>query len=74
MLEKLRAFWAALPHKVQAGLVAFATAFFVTFVHVISESECLSRTCVMHYAGTAIIAGLASLKTFYMTPSADNGK
>jgi hypothetical protein len=65
----LKAFWASLPHQLQAIIVMFVSAFFATFVHVASESSCYTGSCLKHYAGTALTAGFVALRVFYMIPS-----
>jgi len=68
-MNKLRNLWCALPHQVQALLIAFGTAAGTTLVHAISEGDCFATACLKHYIATAISAGLIAARAFYMLPS-----
>lgn len=68
-MNKLKAFWASLPHPVQAGLILFATTAGTTLAHAIEESFCFSTQCLKHYAASAIVAGVVAVRAFYMLPN-----
>lgn len=68
-MTKLKALWAALPHPVQALIVAFITAAGTAFFQAISENLCFTVACLKHEAYTAVIAGIAAARAFYMVPN-----
>jgi len=69
-VNKLKALWASLPHQVQAALVVFGTATGVTLAHAIEDGSAPSSWAgVKHLLGTAIVAGVAALRLFYMLPN-----
>lgn len=69
MIQKLKAFWASLPHPVQALLIAIATAFGTTLLHAVSEGNCFSAICLKHYVSTSLLAAVAAARAFYMVPN-----
>lgn len=83
-MNKIKAFWNSLPHQVQAGVVAFATATGATLIHAFEDAgltSCSSWSCFghalktvfsPHMVLTALFAGAAALKVFYMIPSKSN--
>lgn len=68
-MAKLKAIWAALPHPVQALIVAFATAAGTAFLQAISQNLCFTATCLKHEAWSALLAGAAAARAFYMVPN-----
>jgi hypothetical protein len=76
-----KAKWASLPHQVQAAIVTFATVAGATLVHAFDDAggrSCATWSCLWgvvkiatspHMISTAVFAGAAALKLFYMTPS-----
>lgn len=70
MIQKLKNFWASLPHVVQAGVVLFVTTVGTTIAHSI-EDGVWPHTWhdVEHMLGTAVVAGAIAVKAFYMLPN-----
>lgn len=70
MIQRLKNFWASLPHAAQAGLVTFASAAGATITHAIEEGRVPNTWAdCKHLIGTAIVAGLIALRAFYMLPN-----
>jgi len=72
-MNKLKAFWASLPHQVQAVLILFGTAAGTTLA---KELQALafgtlnfSKSSLEHDLGMAVAAGLLAVKAFYSEPS-----
>jgi hypothetical protein len=69
-MNKLKQVWSSLPHQIQAATVAFSSGFMAAAAHVLSEpGACLSPSCLRHYVGTFITAGIVAVRGFYMLPS-----
>jgi len=70
-MSKLKAFWASLPHLVQAAIVAFAAGSGAYLGEALSDPSALvvSLGEPKKFAAGAILAGIASLRAFYMTPN-----
>jgi hypothetical protein len=68
-MDKVKAFWASLPHPVQALIVAAVTAAGTTFLHAVSEGNCYTVVCLKHYAATSLLAAVAVVRAFYMVPN-----
>ena len=70
MIQKLKAFWASLPHIVQAGVVLFVTTVGTTIAHSI-EDGIFPHTWAdaKHMLGTAVVAGIVAVRAFYMLPN-----
>jgi hypothetical protein len=71
-VNRLKAFWASLPHPVQAIAVLFVTTVSTTVAHSI-EDGIVPHTWAdaKHMLGTAVVAGIVAVRAFYMLP---NGK
>jgi hypothetical protein len=73
MWNKLKAFWASLPHQVQAAVVAFATAAGTVLGEELqalaSGQQSFTVATVKHDLLAALAAGLLALRAFYMFPS-----
>lgn len=68
-MTKLKALWAALPHPVQAFIIAVATATGTAFFQALSQNLCFTATCLKHEAWSALLAGAAAARAFYMVPN-----
>lgn len=68
-----RAFWASLPHQVQAGVVVFATAALTTLSKELQAllfgTAHFTRSSLQHDLGAAITAGILAVRAFYMLPN-----
>ena len=73
MRQKLKDFWAGLPHQVQGALVASGTAALAAFVDAVSSGD-YSAAHLKHSAAVAITTGLLALKAFLSLPSNAQGK
>jgi hypothetical protein len=74
MIQKLKLFWASLPHQVQAAIVTFGTAAGVTIAHAIEDGTMPSNwPAIKHLLATAVVSGVAALRLFYMLPNRSNG-
>lgn len=62
-MNKLKAFWSALPHPVQSVLIAFGTGAGTYFLD--NPHFTLSKSSF----GAAAVAGLAAVRAFYMLPN-----
>lgn len=72
MINRLKAFWASLPHAVQAGAILFVTTAGTSVVHAIEDGIVPhSWADIRHLLGTAVVAGVIAVRAFYMLP---NGK
>ena len=69
-MNKLKAFWASLPHAVQAIVVLFVTTAGTTIAHSI-EDGVVPHTWAdaKHMLGTAVVAGIVAVRAFYMLPN-----
>jgi hypothetical protein len=70
LIQKLKAFWASLPHAVQALVVLFVTTAGTTIAHSI-EDGIVPHTWAdaKHMLGTAVVAGIVAVRAFYMLPN-----
>jgi hypothetical protein len=69
-MNALKAFWASLPHQVQATIVVFATAAGVTVLQNAAKGTiCTTWSCFTQHIGAAVSAGAAALLAFYMKPN-----
>lgn len=68
-MTKLKALWASLPHPVQAIIVAFVTAAGTAFSQSLFQNLCFTSACLKHEAWSAILAGAAAARAFYMVPN-----
>jgi hypothetical protein len=69
VIQKLKAFWASLPHQVQVILLGVGTAALTAFLHAVENGNCYSADCLKHYVASAVAAGLAAGRAFYMLPN-----
>jgi len=70
MKQKILAYWASLPHWLQAGVILFVTTAGTTIAHSIEDGIFPSTWAdVKHLAATAIVAGVVAVRAFYMLPS-----
>ena len=81
MIQRLKALWASLPHQLQAALLTFGAASGATLIHATEDAgvtRCSTWGCVgtvlklalsPHMIFTAVFAGAAALKLFYMLPN-----
>ena len=75
MIDRVKAFWASLPHQIQAGVVAFLCAFGAAASQKFAEpNTCYSLTCLWRYLPTFLSAGVIGVKLFYMQPAIVAGK
>jgi hypothetical protein len=70
VIPKIKAFWASLPHAVQAIVILFVTTAGTTIVHSI-EDGIVPHTWAdaKHMLGTAVVAGIVAVRAFYMLPN-----
>jgi hypothetical protein len=68
MIAKIKKFWASLPAPWQAAITTFGATFLATFAHAVDEGGCFTAICLRHYARTAIVTALVTLKALYMKP------
>jgi len=73
LLQQAKAFWASLPHQVQAGVVIFASAAGTTLGKeiqaLLSGTPCFTWLCLYHDLAAAGAAGFIALRAFYMFPN-----
>jgi hypothetical protein len=73
LVAKAKAFWASLPHQVQAVIVVFATAAGTTLAKELQAlafgTLSFSVSSLQHDVGMAFTAGFIAAKAFYMLPS-----
>lgn len=70
MIQKLKAFWASLPHQVQAVVVAFASGFAAAAAHAYEDAGFqMSWGELHHLVPTFIAAGIAAARILYMVPN-----
>jgi len=71
--QRAKAFWASLPHQVQAGAVLFATASSTTLGKelqaLIFGTAHFTRSSLQHDIGAACVAGFLAVRAFYMLPN-----
>lgn len=69
MVAKIKAFWALLPHPIQAAIVGAVMAFVGAIVNVWQAGGSLTFLSLKHYAGSALVTGITSVYVFYMRPA-----
>jgi hypothetical protein len=70
MIQKLKAFWASIPHPVQALIVAFASGFGAAAAHAYEDAGFhMSWGELHHLAPTFLAAGVAAARALYMVSS-----
>lgn len=70
LIAKAKAFWASLPHQVQAAVVTFSAAAGGVITHAIEEGRVPNTWAdIKHLVGTAIVSGLVALRVFYFLPN-----
>lgn len=70
MKQKLLAFWASLPHQVQAALIFGGSALAESVGHAIAEGNIPTTLPELkHFVGTAVVTGAAAAWAFYRTPN-----
>ena len=69
-MNKLKAFWASLPHAVQALVILFVTTVGTTIAHSIEDGIFPHNLAdAKHMLGTALVAGIVAVRAFYMLPN-----
>lgn len=72
-MNKLKAFWASLPHQVQAGVILFGTVAGTTLAKEvqaqIAGTLSFSVSSLEHDLGMAITAGFIAVRAFYCIPN-----
>jgi hypothetical protein len=68
MWQRVKEFWGALPHQIQAGLALFGTAALTGFIDA-ATSGVLNAATLKHAAAIGLTAGLIALKAFLSLPS-----
>jgi len=78
--QKALDMWHSLPHQAQAGIVIFVSAAGAVLIHAVDDAgirNCANWGCVWnilkdaaspHMISTAVFAGAAALRLFYMRP------
>lgn len=71
LIQKAKAFWASLPHPVQALAILFASAALTEGGKIFADfpNLCLSLACLKHDASLMAVAGIVAVRTFYMFPN-----
>jgi len=73
MWQKLKAFWASLPHQIQGAIIAFGTAAGTVLGEELqalaSGQESFTGATIKKDVLSALAAGLIALRAFYMFPS-----
>jgi hypothetical protein len=73
LIAQAKAFWASLPHQVQAAIIVFATVAGTTlgkeFQALAFGTANFTRSSLQHDVWAALVAGAFAAKAFYMTPS-----
>jgi ABC-type Co2+ transport system permease subunit len=73
LIASVKAFWASLPHQVQAACILFGTAVITTlgkeFQALIFGTANFTRSSLQHDLSMAIVAGVVAVRAFYMVPS-----
>jgi hypothetical protein len=73
LIARAKAFWASLPHEVQAGVVMFATAAGTTLGKELQAlwfgTGSFTWITLRHDIGMAITAGVIAVRCFYMLPN-----
>lgn len=69
MINKVKAFWAELPHSFQAAIVAFGGGFIAALVHAYSDNGAVwTLAQFRHEIPTFLASGFVSLKAYLMIP------
>lgn len=69
-MNKLKAFWASLPHQLQAAIMFGGSAVLEAVVHAISEGKIPSTLPEFkHFIGSALATGVAAAYAFYRLPN-----
>lgn len=68
MINKIKVFWASLPHGLQAAIVTFGTAAGVSLLDAYSEGKFSKHDIIL-----AVTSGFAALRAFYMVPNKPQG-
>lgn len=70
-MNQLKAFWASLPHFVQALIVAFVGGAGAEIGKIASDypNICLVVVCLKHDLGLIVGAGIVAARAFYMLPN-----
>jgi len=69
-VDKLKAFWAQLPHSVQARLVAFGGGFVAALVHAYSDTAAVwTWAQLVHELPTFAASGFVALRAYLMLPA-----
>jgi predicted Na+-dependent transporter len=72
-MNKLKAFWASLPHQVQAGVILFGTVAGTTLAKELQAlafgTLSFSVSSLEHDLGMAIFAGFVAVRAFYCEPN-----
>ena len=72
-MNKLKAFWASLPHQVQAGVILFGTVAGTTLAKELQAlafgTLSFSKSSLEHDVSMAIFAGFVAVRAFYSQPS-----
>lgn len=69
-MNKLKAFWASLPHQLQAAMISGAAAGIETIAHVIEEGQVPSDwPGVKHLLGSALVTAATTAYAFYRLPN-----
>ena len=73
LIAQAKAFWASLPHQVQAGIILFGTAAGTTLGKELQAyffgTAHFTRSSLQHDIGAALVAGFFAVRAFYMLPS-----
>lgn len=70
MIQKLKAFWASIPHPVQALIVAFASGFAAAAAHAYEDAGFhMSWGELHHLLPTFVAAGALAARALYMVPN-----
>jgi hypothetical protein len=76
LIQRAKAFWASLPHQVQAGVVIFSTSAGTVLGKEMQGwafgSPSFTWLCLRHDLGAASVAGFIALRAFYMFPNRDS--
>lgn len=68
-MNKLKQFWADLPHSFQAAIVAFGGGFVAALVHAYSDSGAVwTLAQLKHELPTFLASGFVSLRAYLMIP------
>lgn len=70
-MNKVKAFWASLPHPVQAVIVAFGGGAGAEIGQLAAgyPNICLTGICLKHDIGLVVGAGIIAARAFYMVPN-----